>query len=178
MTENVQNDEVAEVVEDVNQEDLSDRVVRNHMITSMAVGLVPVPLLDLVGITGVQLNMLRKLAAVYEVPFLDHRVKTILASLIGGGSSLPIAATLFSLVKAVPIVGTSIGAVSMPITAGATTYAVGKVFQQHFASGGTFLTFNPDKVKEYYAHMLKKGKEVAGSVDPDTAEAAKAGAKA
>jgi uncharacterized protein (DUF697 family) len=167
MKENVQDDEVAEVIEDVDQKDLSDRVVRNHMIASMGVGLVPVPMLDLVGITGVQLNMLRKLALTYEVPFLDHKVKNILAALIGGGSSLPIAATLFSLVKAIPVVGTSIGAVSMPVTAGATTYAVGKVFQQHFASGGTFLTFDPDKVKEYYARMFKKGKE-----------AAKAGAKA
>jgi uncharacterized protein (DUF697 family) len=178
MTKNVQNDNVTEIAEEIDQKDLSDRIVRNHMIASMGVGLVPVPMLDLVGITGVQLNMLRKLASVYEVPFLDHKVKNILASLIGGGSTLPIAATLFSLVKAIPIVGTSIGAVSMPVTAGATTYAVGKVFQQHFASGGTFLTFDPNKVKEYYARMFKKGKEVAGSVDPDTAEAAKAGAKA
>jgi len=38
----------------------------------------------------------------------------------------------------------------MPIVAGAATYAIGKVFVRHFASGGTFLTFNPEKVKDYY----------------------------
>ncbi|MCI5165392.1 MAG: GTPase, partial [Candidatus Electrothrix sp. GM3_4] len=48
-----------------------------------------------------------------------------------------------------------------PATAEAVTYAVGKVFHQHFASGGTFLTFDPDKVREYYAQMLKEGKAMA-----------------
>ena len=49
----------------------------------------------------------------------------------------------------------------MTILAGATTYAVGKVFIQHFESGGTFLNFNPDSVKEYYETMFKEGQSVA-----------------
>ncbi len=121
-------------------------------------------MLDLVGITGVQLNMLRKLSKIYEVPFSEHKVKNILTSLVGGGGSIPVAGALASLVKLVPIVGHTIGAVSLPISAGAITYAVGKVFQQHFASGGTFLTFDPDKVRDYYAEMLKKGKTVAAGM--------------
>jgi len=52
----------------------------------------------------------------------------------------------------------------MPITAGAVTYAVGKVFHQHFASGGTFLSFDPDKVRDYYAEMLREGKTVAANM--------------
>ena len=153
--------EVTEVAEAEDLKDQGDKIIRNHMLVTMGVGLVPVPLLDMVGITGVQLNMLRKLSKIYEVPFSEHKVKNILASLIGGGATIPVAATLMSLVKDIPLVGHAIGAVSMPITAGAITYAVGKVFVQHFASGGTFLTFDPDKVRDYYAEMLKKGKTVA-----------------
>jgi uncharacterized protein (DUF697 family) len=127
----------------------------------MGVGLIPFPVVDMVGITGVQLNMLRRLSNTYEVPFTEHKVKNILASLLGGSSVLPIGRTLMSLVKAVPLAGQAIGAVTMPITAGAVTYAVGKVFHQHFASGGTFLTFDPDKVREYYKEMLEEGKVIA-----------------
>jgi len=138
-----------------------ERIIRNHMLTAMGVGLIPFPVIDMVGITGVQLNMLRRLSNTYEVPFTEHKVKNILMSLVGGGSILPLGATLISLAKMIPLAGQAIGAVAMPVTAGAVTYAVGKVFHQHFASGGTFLTFDPDKVREYYAQMLEEGKAVA-----------------
>jgi uncharacterized protein (DUF697 family) len=140
------------------------KVIRNHVAVSMAVGLIPIPMADLVGITAVQLNMLRKLAKIYEVPFTQHKVKSILTALIGGGGSLPVAEGFASLVKFVPVVGSTVGAVSMPITAGAVTYAVGRVFLQHFASGGTFLTFDPEKVRDYYAEMFKEGKAAAANM--------------
>lgn len=140
-----------------------ERIVRNHMLTAMGVGLIPFPIVDMVGITGVQLNMLRKLSNIYEVPFAEHKVKNILASLLGGGSTVPLSGSLLSLTKMIPGIGQAVGAVTMPVTAGASTYAVGMVFHQHFASGGTFLTFDPDKVRDYYAKMLAKGKAVASA---------------
>jgi uncharacterized protein (DUF697 family) len=140
-----------------------NKVIRNHMLVSMGVGLIPIPMADLVGITAVQLNMLRKLAKLHEVPFTQHKVKSILTALVGGGGSVPVAEGFASLVKFIPVVGTTVGAVSMPITAGAVTYAVGKVFLQHFASGGTFLTFDPEKVRDYYAEMFKEGKTAAAT---------------
>ena len=36
-------------------------------------------------------------------------------------------------------IGQSTGAITMPVIAGASTYAIYKVFVQHFESGGTFL---------------------------------------
>ena len=142
----------------------TDKTVRNHVIGSMGVGLIPVPVVDLVALTGVQLNMLRKLAKSYNIPFSKDKVKNILASLIGGTIPVSFSSTLASLVKSIPIVGQTTGALSMPILAGATTYAVGKVFTQHFASGGTFLNFNPEEVKEYYAQMFKEGEKVASDL--------------
>jgi uncharacterized protein (DUF697 family) len=142
-----------------------NKVIRNHMLVSMGVGLIPIPIADMVGITAVQLNMLRKLAKIHEVPFTQHKVKSILTALVGGGGSLTVAEGFASLVKFVPVVGTTVGAVSMPITAGAITYAVGKVFLQHFASGGTFLTFDPEKVREYYSEMFKEGKTAAANMN-------------
>ncbi len=138
-----------------------EKIIRNHMLTAMGVGLIPFPIVDMVGITGVQLNMLRRLSNTYEVPFTKHKVKNILTSLVGGGSVVPLGGTLISLVKIIPVAGQAIGAVTMPITAGAVTYAVGRVFHQHFASGGTFLTFDLDQVREYYAQMLEEGKAAA-----------------
>lgn len=178
MSDEIQNEKEIEVADDENQKEQSDKTIRNHIIASMAVGLVPVPMVDLVGITGVQIDMLRKLAQTYEVSFMEHKVKSILSSLVGGGATVPLANTLFSMVKVVPVVGTAIGAITLPVTAGATTYAVGKVFQQHFASGGTFLTFDSEKVKDYYSKMFKKGKDVAADIKNDDSKTAEAEAKA
>ncbi len=142
----------------------SDSIIKKHIFFSMGVGLIPVPMLDMVAITGVQLNMLRKLAEMYEVPFNEHKVKSTLSSLVGGGVTVPVARTLLSFTKMIPVAGQAIGFVTMPITAGATTFAVGKVFNQHFASGGTFLTFDSEKVRGYYNSMFEKGKNVAAEM--------------
>jgi uncharacterized protein (DUF697 family) len=139
-------------------------IIKKHILCSMGAGLIPIPMLDVVTITGIQLNMLRRLAKLYEVPFNEHKVKSVLSSLVGGSMTVPIAGTLLSLTKMIPVAGQAVGMVTMPITAGASTFAVGKVFNQHFASGGTFLTFDPVKVREYYASMFEKGKNVAAGM--------------
>ncbi len=152
---------------DVPKEEV-DKILRHHVWGAIGVGLVPVPLIDLVALTGVQLNMLRKLAKVYQIPFSKDIAKNISSSL--AGSALPVAVApgvAASVAKIIPIFGQTLGVVTMPIFAGAATYALGKVFTQHFASGGTFLTFDPEKVKDYYAEMFKEGEKVATEMKKD-----------
>lgn len=135
----------------------AEGIVRTSMYCAAGLGIVPLPVFDLIGITGIQIDMLRRLSNLYDVPFIENTGKNVLGSLIGGGFSYSLAPVFASLVKFIPVVGSTLGAVSMPITAGATTYAVGRVFIQHFESGGTFLTFDPEAVREYYASKLKEG---------------------
>ena len=52
-----------------------------------------------------------------------------------------------------------LGLVYGAILGGASTYAIGKVFVQHFESGGTILTFDPQRVREYYEQQFEKGKK-------------------
>lgn len=148
----------------VSKEEL-DRILRQHVWGAVGVGLVPIPLIDLVGLTSVQLNLLRKLAQVYHIPFFKDTVKNILSSLVG--SALPVAiapGVAASVAKIVPIFGQTAGVLAMPAVGGASTYALGRVFIQHFASGGTFLTFDPEAVKAYYAEMFKEGEQIATHV--------------
>ncbi len=46
-----------------------------------------------------------------------------------------------------------------PIIAGASTYAVGRVFDTHFASGGTFLDFNLEKARQSYAELYQEAQQ-------------------
>ncbi len=143
--------------------------VNKYAVGSMAVGLVPIPLLDLAALTSVQLQMLHSLATQYDVEFSKDIVKPLIASLLGGALPVTAAAPLASLVKVIPVVGQVSGMVSMAALGGAGTYAVGKVFFEHFESGGTFLSFDPDKVREKFKALFEKGKEF---VTPKTAQPA------
>lgn len=155
---------VAGEVSRAERQGIAEDLLRNHVMWSMGVGLVPIPLVDFLVVTGIQLNMLYGMCKVYEVKFSRDVGKNIIAALIGGILPSSSARSLVGLVKMVPLVGSTVGAVTMPITSGASTYALGKVFIQHFESGGTFLNFNPRAVKAYFAEEFRNGKKVSVSL--------------
>jgi hypothetical protein len=73
--------------------------------------------------------------------------------------------------KLFPGIGHLAGGASMSILAGATTYAVGQVFIQHFDSGGTLLDFNPGAVREKFREKLRDGKAMAADLAGEKASA-------
>lgn len=146
----------------------ANNIVKNHVIGAMGISLVPIPLVDLVGLVGIQLKMLHSLANHYRVPFSENLGKSLIVSLVGGVMPTSTAMTLASLVKAVPGLGTATGMVSVTILGGATTYAIGQVFIQHFESGGTLLDFDPKKMRGYFTLKLQEGKQVASSLRKKT----------
>ena len=160
------------------REMLADRIIRENVLWATGGGLIPVPILDMIAITAVEVKMLKELSALYELPFREHQVKGILASLLAGvgAPALGMAITA-SLFKSVPILGAVSGFIAVPGAAAAFTYAVGKVFLQHFASGGTFLDFDPKKVREYFARQFEEGKLVAAKIKPDASQKAEAPTK-
>ncbi|MDM8561289.1 DUF697 domain-containing protein [Candidatus Parabeggiatoa sp. HSG14] len=137
--------------------DKAEEIVRKHTVGSIFVGLMPFPYVDLVVLSGIQIDMLRSLADLYNIDFSQHRGKSLLAALIGGCVPVSFSGNVFSWVKGIPIYGQLTGMASMSIFGGAATNAVGKVFIQHFESGGTFLTFEPQKVADYYAQQFEIG---------------------
>lgn len=143
--------------------------VIRYMWWAMGAGAIPVPFVDLGALAGVQLKMLHRLSQHYEVEFSQNRGKSIIATLIGTITTDSLHRSAFtSFVKSIPFVG-FIGVVSMPIYAGAATYAIGKLFIQHFESGGTFLDFDPKKVKDYFAKLYEEGKSTASKLKPKKA---------
>jgi uncharacterized protein (DUF697 family) len=143
----------------------ANKTIKNHMMVSLGFGVVPVPMVDLVGITGTQLNMLRSLSELYGQEFKKDWGKKAIGSLLGGGVSIPLAMGLSSLIKSIPVVGQAAGALSMATSGAALTYAVGRVFVSHFESGGTFLTFDPAQMKEHFKAEFEAGKDVAKDIE-------------
>ncbi len=143
----------------------ADRIIRQYIGWSCAGGLVPVPLLDIAAITAAQIQLVRALSELYGVPFQDHLGRNVVASLVGGFGSAAAGRGIFcSVLKAVPVIGAIGGLISVPIVAGASTYALGKVFVEHFEGGGTLLDFDPKPMRAFFEDKLKEGQKVAKEV--------------
>jgi uncharacterized protein (DUF697 family) len=112
-------------------------------------GLLPVPIVDLAAVAGVQLQMLRRLSQIYDVPFSKNRGKAIVASFAGTMIPASTGLGMTSLMKTVPVAGTAVGALTMPAVSVGATYVIGMAFIEHFASGGTLLDFEPPDYREF-----------------------------
>jgi uncharacterized protein (DUF697 family) len=146
-------------------------LVNRYSLYSAGVGLIPVPLVDMAGIAAVQVKMLSELSKHYDVPFSENRIKSIVAALLGGIAPTSMAASgLGQLFRSIPIVGQAFGFMTVSLFATAATWAVGRVFIQHFESGGTFLNFDPAKAGKMVQDEFEKAKS-AGARKSATASA-------
>jgi uncharacterized protein (DUF697 family) len=138
----------------------ASQLVDRYSLWSGAAGLIPIPIIDVAVVGGVQIQMLRKLSEIYGVPFSDNMGKSVLASLAGSlipaSTATTAAMGVGSLMKGIPGVGTMVGALTMPAFSAGATYIIGKVFIQHFASGGTLLDFNPPDYREFIKAQKEK----------------------
>jgi len=147
---------------------LALQTVKRYMWLSGAAGLVPLPLVDLIAVSGVLLKMLADISKIYGFPFQASRGKMLIGSLMG--YVLPNALSfelIGSWLKTIPLVGTLAGQPAMALFSAASAWALGAVFIQHFESGGTFLNFDPEAVKEFYRAQFDVGQKVATHMRAD-----------
>ena len=136
----------------------ADTVINNHVIWAMGAGFIPIMLADIVAVTALQLDMIRQMSRIYNVSFQESQGKAIITSLTGTTLARVAAG---SVAKAIPIVGSLVGGITVSAFAGASTYAIGQVFKRHFENGGTILDFDTERLKNFYKEQFEKGKKVA-----------------
>lgn len=134
-----------------------DDIIKTHVIYAMTAGAIPVPLADFVAVSAIQYDLIQKVAEFHKVEYDSNKGKTLATSIAGAAA----ARMGSSLIKALPGVGTVLGIASQVIVSGATTYALGKLFDSHFANNGTLDTLNTDAVKAQYKEFVEKGKQYA-----------------
>ena len=134
------------------------KTVKSYMWLSGGAGLIPIHYLDWAAVSGLQLKMLAEISKIYEVPFQENLGKAAIGSL--AGFVVPHAAAfgaIGSYLKAVPGLNVLVGAPAMAVFSGAYAWALGNMFILHFESGGTFLDFDPEKVKEHFKAQFGGG---------------------
>ena len=145
-------------------EEVVDAIIRKRVYGAIGVGFIPVRLVDFLGLTALQIEMIHTLAKAHGVEFKKERVKSIISSLCGSlltTASVPLAASLF---KSIPVIGITAGAATISIMGGSTTYALGWVFDRHFRKGGCLIDFNADEAKAYFKEKVEEGKNLVGKL--------------
>jgi uncharacterized protein (DUF697 family) len=139
----------------------ADEIVKTHILWSMGAGSVPLPIIDVMAVSYVQMDMLKQLSNVYGINYEESAGKNWV-SVIAGSSLARLGA---SFIKGIPVIGSWIGGVSMIAMSGASTYAIGQVFIQHFENGGNLFNFDLEWAKKYYEQSFEKGKEYASDLN-------------
>jgi uncharacterized protein (DUF697 family) len=133
------------------------QVANRYMLYTGGAGLIPIPLFDMAAIAALQVKMLSELAKCYNLTLDKDRGKSLVTAVIGGALPTSVGyGAVGSFLKRLPVVGPIIGVFTVSAFAAASTYAVARVFIQHFESGGTFLDFKPEEVRAHYVAELKQ----------------------
>jgi uncharacterized protein (DUF697 family) len=116
-----------------NNREKAEKVIQSSVVWSMGAGLIPIPVADMMAVTAIQVDMLKQVSSIYNQDFSDASFKNWIGTLTGSALS--------GAIKFIPGIGSLIGGVSMAALAGASTYAVGQVFLEHFEAGGSLKDF-------------------------------------
>ncbi|PHN05582.1 YcjF family protein [Flavilitoribacter nigricans] len=136
----------------------ADDIIYNHLWFSAVPGFMPVPLLDIVAISAVQLDLVKQLCKFYHEDYDEQRGKAIVMALTGSAMSRITGYSARAVLKTIPMVGWVLGGAAMSLFAVSSTYAIGQVFKEHLDAGGTLHNLNPEAFRQFYTQQLEKGK--------------------
>jgi uncharacterized protein (DUF697 family) len=131
------------------REQVASKLVDRFAIWSGVAGLVPLPVIDVIAVGGLQVQMLRRLSQIYNIEFSENRGKALIAALAGCMIPATSGMGAASALKAIPVINILAAGFVMPVLSAGATFAIGKAFIQHFESGGTLLDFNPPDYREF-----------------------------
>ena len=137
----------------------AEQIIRKNLIWAMGAGAIPVPLLDIAAVTAIQLDMLRELCRLHGAEYSEQSGKSLISALTASTTARIGASAL----KVLPIIGW-LGGIPMIVLSGASTYALGKVFDKYLAEEGTLHIPNLAEAKVYFKEFFELGKQVAQKV--------------
>ncbi|NOU49093.1 DUF697 domain-containing protein [Pseudoalteromonas sp. JBTF-M23] len=153
-------------VEVENREAVAQLIVDKYTKWSFGSGLIPIPAVDLVALTGIQIKMIGEIAKVYGQSYSENKLRGTISAVIGGSFPQTLGgAGLSSFLKAVPIIGTLSSLAFMPVVSAASSHAVGTTFIRHFEHGGTLLDLNLSSIKDDVSEIAAKYRKDKDNAD-------------
>ena len=135
----------------------TDYIIQKNVIWPTPPVPFPIPLLKIESVTAVNIDMLKEICQAYELPYSSVRGKALISAISGS----IMARYWASLLKAAPGFGTILGSVSMSIMSGATTFALGKVFDKYLCEKGSLENIDKEEAKKMFRKEFRKGRRYA-----------------
>lgn len=143
----------------------ADQLINRYILMSVGCGFIPNPLVDAVSVAGLELIMIGELAEIYASPF-PTKLAMIKAFISVVGSIGPIYVVthsrnaMLSTIKIIPVIGYLTISTTYAAVNGIAVFAVGKVFQYHFESGGKLLNFENKLLRKIFIDEYERGKKI------------------
>ncbi len=106
-------------------------LVNLYALASVGTIVVPGPLVTQVLMSGVLAKLLSDLSVIYKVKLTDHKIKVLIAAVLGGAHSTWISFYIARYIDFVP----GINIVAKGAVSSALIYFIGQLFIHHFESG-------------------------------------------
>lgn len=134
-------------VHELTKQDQCNNLINSASTWAAAATLIPVSGVDMAALAAVEANLIINISSVYGEKLQKYAVSGVISTLLGTlapmyGAQL----TVPLLLKWIPF-GNLVGAATMAGFGAAATYAIGKVFVNHYENGGTFANFDANKAK-------------------------------
>jgi uncharacterized protein (DUF697 family) len=113
----------------------AEKIVDRYKVYAALGGLVPMPVINLAGLTAVNMRMVKALCDLYELPFESNQTRAIIMGLIGGSVPTGLGFATASLVGLVLPAGAFVGLAAASASAIAMTRGIGLVFVEYFEQG-------------------------------------------
>lgn len=133
--------------------------VGRYALLAASTPLIPIPVLDSLTMSGVQIAMIEELARHYGQDFSKNIAQAALGA--GGGGLLSLflsqsgpAIALKTAVIAVPVIGPLLRWGTGPVVLATYTYVLGMAFVHHYETGGKFADFDQKKFRAYVNYVL------------------------
>lgn len=137
-------------------------IINKKVAWSAGAGILPLPVFDMVAVTGVQLKMIADLCELYKIPFKQSLARPIVISLIGSlGAGILAPALALTTFKLVPGISMLLSGTALATTSAGITYAVGHLFLDHFKTGGTLEDFNLVGGRGIFKSKVQEGIQAA-----------------
>jgi uncharacterized protein (DUF697 family) len=154
-----------------------EQIIKNRALLAAGLGLMPVPGLNLISTTAIQISMVQSIASsckktlhekgIYAVKMDKYWIKNIITSVLGGLAGTGGSGVLVKGLLNVPLAGLSLAALTGPALHGITTYAVGHMFFRYFDSpfdsSKGFVRINADAFANWFEEGIKEARKKLGN---------------
>jgi len=163
----------------MNRTGKAKQIVRQYTVWAAGGGLLPVPLVNIATVTGLQVSMLERLSKLYDADYSRSTAQMFLSA-ITGTTVLSVGYRASTALRFVPGIGTVIGGAAMSTLAGASTYAIGQATIKSLETSGDLLHMDIEQARDTFEEAFKRGRVLLDrlqQVDADISDARHAAAE-